>query len=193
MKKPLLALSINVRKLQAQHLRLGNQTSVYLSGMIQRYPRMQAQYSFPVDNQDQLFRPAYAHQPSATCDRCDPAQTVSRPARSDHGPRIHYGTIGSANIVVKDAATRDELKKDINILCVEMEAAGLMNSFPCLVIRGICDYADSHKNKRWQPYAAAVAAAYMKELLMVIPAQQVVQTQSADASSIAASGYGAPH
>ncbi|CAN9403213.1 unnamed protein product [Alternaria alternata] len=45
------------------------------------------------------------------------------------------------------------------VLCFEMEAAGLMNSFPCLVIRGICDYADSHKNKRWQPYAAATAAA----------------------------------
>jgi nucleoside phosphorylase len=79
-------------------------------------------------------------------------------------------------MVVKDAATRDALKKDMHILCVEMEAAGLMNNFPCLVIRGICDYADSHKNKRWQPYAAAVAAAYMKELLLIIPAQEVVQT-----------------
>lgn len=48
-----------------------------------------------------------------------------------------------------------------------------MDSFPCLVIRGICDYADSHKNKIWQPYAAAVAAAYAKELLLVIPAQRV--------------------
>jgi len=67
----------------------------------------------------------------------------------------------------------------MNILCVEMEAAGLMNDFPCLVFRGICDYADSHKNKQWQPYAAAVAAGYMKELLMMIPVQQVAQTSSA--------------
>jgi nucleoside phosphorylase len=43
-----------------------------------------------------------------------------------------------------------------------------MDSFPCLVIRGICDYADSHKNKIWQPYAAATAASYAKELLLVI-------------------------
>ena len=50
-----------------------------------------------------------------------------------------------------------------------MEAAGLMDAFPCLVIRGICDYADSHKNKQWQPFAAAVAVAYAKELLLVIP------------------------
>jgi hypothetical protein len=46
-----------------------------------------------------------------------------------------------------------------------MEGAGIMNSFPCLIIRGICDYADSHKNKQWQNYAAAVAAAYAKLLL----------------------------
>jgi hypothetical protein len=51
---------------------------------------------------------------------------------------------------------------------------GLMDSFPCLVIRGICDYADSHKNKVWQPYAAATAASYAKELLLVISGQGVM-------------------
>jgi hypothetical protein len=60
-----------------------------------------------------------------------------------------------------------------------MEAAGLMDEFPCLVIRGICDYADSHKDKRWQPYAAAVAAEYAKELLSIIPAQEVVAMSKA--------------
>jgi nucleoside phosphorylase len=46
-----------------------------------------------------------------------------------------------------------------------------MDSFPRLVVRGICDFADSHKNTMWQPYAAATAAAYAKELLLVIPGQ----------------------
>jgi hypothetical protein len=55
-----------------------------------------------------------------------------------------------------------------------------MNSFPCLVIRGICDYADSHKNKAWQPYAAGTAAAYAKELLSAIPAVDVEQTRRAE-------------
>lgn len=50
-----------------------------------------------------------------------------------------------------------------------------MNSFPCLVIRGICDYTDSHKNKQWQAYAAGTAAAYAKELLSVIPAAEVTK------------------
>lgn len=45
-----------------------------------------------------------------------------------------------------------------------------MDELPSLVIRGICDYCDSHKNKRWQGYAALTAAAYAKALLSVVPA-----------------------
>ena len=55
-----------------------------------------------------------------------------------------------------------------------------MDSFPCLVIRGICDYADSHKNRIWQPYAAAVAAAYAKELLITIPPAEVTRLPAID-------------
>jgi nucleoside phosphorylase len=184
LKKPPSVLSANVRKLQAQHTRVGSQISEYLSEMTRRYPRMQTQYSFPAGDHDQLFLASYAHRPGMTCDKCDQQQTISRPARSHKEPRIHYGTIGSANLVVKDPVVRDELKRDMNILCVEMEAAGLMDNFPCLVIRGICDYADSHKNKQWQPYAAAVASAYMKELLMVIPPLQVARTQNVVESKV---------
>ena len=52
-----------------------------------------------------------------------------------------------------------------NVLCFEMEAAGIVNTLPCLVVRGICDYSDSHKNKRFQESAAATAASYAKLLL----------------------------
>lgn len=76
---------------------------------------------------------------------------------------------------MKDASSRDKIAKEEGIICFEMEAAGLMDSFPCLVIRGICDYADSHKNKRWQPYAAATAAAYAKDLIL-----SIVHPQDAD-------------
>jgi nucleoside phosphorylase len=83
--------------------------------------------------------------------------------------------------VIKSASERDRVSAELGgVLCFEMEAAGLMNSFPCLIIRGICDYADSHKNKRWQLYAAAAAAAYAKELLSVIPAGKVAKTRTAD-------------
>lgn len=57
-----------------------------------------------------------------------------------------------------------------------MEAAGLMDNFPCLVIRGICDYADSHKNKDWQGYSSATAAGYAKDLLSVVSVAQVYST-----------------
>jgi hypothetical protein len=81
--------------------------------------------------------------------------------------------------VVKDGQRRDQLAQELGVYCVEMEAAGLMNDFPCLVIRGICDYSDSHKNKEWQGYAAIVAAAYAKELLLVVPIDQIDNTPTA--------------
>jgi nucleoside phosphorylase len=74
---------------------------------------------------------------------------------------------------MKDANIRGTLAEKHDILCFEMEAAGLMNSFPCLVIRGICDYADSHKNDEWQGYAAMAAAAYAKDLLKRILVERV--------------------
>lgn len=60
---------------------------------------------------------------------------------------------------MKHAVTRDKLAKSRGILCFEMEAAGLMDDFICLVVRGICDYSDSHRSRDWRPYAAASAAA----------------------------------
>ncbi len=82
---------------------------------------------------------------------------------------------------MRDAAERDRVSSELGgVLCFEMEAAGLMNSFPCLVIRGICDYADSHKNKRWQAYAAGTAASYAKELLSVIPPAEVTKSLTLD-------------
>jgi nucleoside phosphorylase len=128
---------------------------------------------------DQLFQAEYPHPGGPNCRSCDQSRIVERDDRRNQNPKFHYGIIGSANTVVKDAGLREELRRVFRIVCVEMEAAGLMDSFPCLVIRGICDYADSHKNKKWQPYAAATAAAYMKELLSVIPPKDVAKVSLA--------------
>ena len=80
---------------------------------------------------------------------------------------IYYGLIASRNQVIKDTAFWNRLNKDLSgyILCVEIEAAGLINNFPYLVIRGIYNYIDSHKNKDWQEHVVAIAAAFIKELL----------------------------
>ncbi|KAF6806455.1 Kinesin light chain 5 [Colletotrichum sojae] len=100
---------------------------------------------------------------------------VSRDERGEHedNPTIHYGLIASANQVMKNAKIRETLSAEKGVICFEMEAAGLMNHFPCLVIRGICDYSDSHKNKEWQGFAAMTAAAYAKDLLRQIPPNSV--------------------
>ncbi|KAJ6037114.1 hypothetical protein N7540_001393 [Penicillium herquei] len=123
---------------------------------------------------DVLFIPCYDHVGGVTCRSCDKRKTLKRKLRDQQGSIIHYGTIASGNQVMKNATERDRVSSELGgVLCFEMEAAGLMNEFPCLVIRGICDYSDSHKNERWQPYAAAAAAAYAKELLSVIPAVEL--------------------
>jgi hypothetical protein len=64
-------------------------------------------------------------------------------------------------------------------ICFEIEAAGLMNHFAYLIIRCICDYADSHKNDRWHRYAFAAAAAYAKEFLSYVPAANIQETKRA--------------
>ncbi|RAK93710.1 hypothetical protein BO79DRAFT_224172 [Aspergillus costaricaensis CBS 115574] len=111
----------------------------------------------------------YEHDPAGpTCEFCDREKLVSRSTRSSDRPVVHYGLVASGNQVIKHAQTRERLAAELNVLCFEMEAAGLMDNFPCLVIRGVSDYSDSHKNKAWQGYAAATAAAYAKQLLATI-------------------------
>lgn len=116
---------------------------------------------------DRLFQAHYVHPKNeATCRNCEKQFEIERVRREPYRPEIHYGTIASGNQVMKDALKRDIIvQEQSDIICFEMEAAGLMNQFPCLVIRGICDYCDSHKNDSWQPFAAAAAAAWTKELL----------------------------
>ncbi|KAK9575933.1 hypothetical protein V6Z93_010619 [Aspergillus fumigatus] len=125
---------------------------------------------------DRLYKADYQHVDGTSCEQCDPNFVIERPERQNQRiVRVHYGTIASGNSVLKDAITRDAYAKDpeMNILCFEMEAAGLMNNLPCLVIRGICDYCDSHKNDDWHKYAALTAAAYARELLLVLRPQRV--------------------
>jgi nucleoside phosphorylase len=83
--------------------------------------------------------------------------------------RVWYGPIGSGDKLLKNAQKRNELRDTYGLIGLEMEAAGTMNRIPVSVIRGVCDYGDKHKNKIWQPYAAAMAASYAKAVLHEIP------------------------
>lgn len=121
---------------------------------------------------DRLFRIDSPHRGAKRdCTECDPGGLVMRePRTSKRAIEVFYGTIASSNTVMKNPQIRDSYANDpeLNVLCFEMEAAGMMNSFPCLVIRGVCDYCDRHKNDDWHFYAAATAAAYARELLCVV-------------------------
>ena len=80
-------------------------------------------------------------------------------------PSIHIGNMGSADTVMKSGTHRDEVAQRHNVIGFEMEGAGIWDFFDSLVIKAVCDYADSHKNKEWQLYAAATAAAATKAFL----------------------------
>ncbi|PQE30100.1 ankyrin repeat-containing protein [Rutstroemia sp. NJR-2017a WRK4] len=175
-KPPSIVLSA-VSALRSKAIRQGLDTLKILKEMTAANPRLAKKFVYQGIEKDRLFKNDIIHlTDKKSCKACcgpNDINLVRRTKREDDTPQLHYGTIGSADQVMKDAKLRDKWAEDKGIFCFEMEAAGLMDSFPCLVIRGICDYADSHKNKVWQPYAAATAAAYAKELLHVIPGQQV--------------------
>ncbi|KAJ4355061.1 hypothetical protein N0V95_003279 [Ascochyta clinopodiicola] len=134
--------------LRANEMRGRSQLSTHVS-KLGRFPKFQRVKAGP----DVLFEAAYDHVGGYTCDQCDVDRHEVRQPRESEEVAVYYGTIASGNQVMRSAAERDRLSAELGgVLCFEMEAAGLMDSFPCLVIRGICDYADSHKNKRWQPY-----------------------------------------
>jgi nucleoside phosphorylase len=144
-----------------------------LSGILGKNPNMKSEFFRPPLEQDQLFHATYDHLESEdTCVKCDKSHLINRKPRTSTEPQVHYGLIASGNQVIKHGQTRDRLASQHGIICFEMEAAGLMNQLPCLVIRGICDYSDSHKNNQWQGYAALTAAAYAKVLLSTVPLNQ---------------------
>ncbi|KAJ6779793.1 hypothetical protein PWT90_09166 [Aphanocladium album] len=112
------------------------------------------------------------------------AKEASRaPRPDDRRTRAWYGPIGSGEKVVKNARVRDELRDRYSLLGLEMEAAGTMNRIPVGVVRGVCDYGDAHKNKLWQPYAAAMAAAYGKAIVSRVPRSASQSRETAETKS----------
>jgi nucleoside phosphorylase len=179
-----------VNGLAAEYETEGSQIVGIVSKILETKPRLKKKYSRPDPTTDRLYKSDVLHpveneSPCAiTCGE-QVSSLVSRPPRTeeDDDPAIHYGLIASANSLMKDAKIRDAFAEQNDVLCFEMEAAGLVNHFPCLVIRGICDYSDTHKNKEWQGYAAMTAAAYAKELLYrIVP--HVISQQEAIANVV---------
>ncbi len=193
---PPTALLTALANLEAEHILNGGRLCAILAEAAQKKPRMKSQFAPPLtcrgstssssggnnggiksDEADQLYEASYVHQGGAVisgdCGNCDRTRLVRRLPRESAGPQVHYGAIASGNEEIACGVTRDAAKETLGVLCFDREAAGLMNNFPCLAIRGISGYADTHRNNRWLGYAAATSAACAKELLESIPPQVV--------------------
>ena len=163
---PPMALRAALSKLRAKHELEDTSIPDLLEQAFKKHPKMRARYHHPgigSESKRDVYYTQGGHE-------------ILREARAT--PEIHYGIIASSNTLEKSASHRDRVlerleKENLQPICFEMEAAGLMNSFPCLVIRGVCDYADERKNDDWQRYAAAAAAAFAKEFLEYVDVEEV--------------------
>ncbi|KAK6332694.1 hypothetical protein TWF730_004353 [Orbilia blumenaviensis] len=157
-------------ELGRQVLKLSDNASTSRTYTISEAQRPDDRFCYPGRHEDNLFSADYEHlDNSRCCKSCDASKLVRREPRNDENPHVHYGIIASGSQVIRHGLTRDKISRETRAICFEMEAAGLMNNFPCLVVRGISDYSDSHKNDQWQGYAAAAAAVFAKELLLEVP------------------------
>ena len=178
------AIGSLLAKLQATE-DLKEELAQHLQALQEKEPRAY----HPGAQKDRLYDSAYLHVHRNTarrCDQCvegsvvctktcieigcDGAQpraslTLYENMQKEYLPRVHFGRYGSADTVLKSGKDRDEYTRVDKIIAFEMEAAGIWNSLPTLVVKSACDYADSHKNKEWQDYAAATAAAALKAIL----------------------------
>lgn len=92
-------------------------------------------------------------------------------------PEACFGVIAAGEKVIADRKALSKLlKANPRVIAVAMEGAGLaraalsQNPPPAfLEVRGVCDYADEHKNDDWQPYAANAASAFTTGLLRSRP------------------------
>ncbi|PYH64695.1 Pfs domain protein [Aspergillus vadensis CBS 113365] len=196
-------LSAALAVIQADHDFKGlmrGHVAKYLCDMQEKLPPGAAK-RFARPDEDYLFQADYEHFGFNSCADCDRSKLILRPDREHEEPAIHYGSIATGSRVMKHGQLRDRIDQELGILCFDSQAARLMDNLPCLAIRGICDYADSHKDKAWQGYAAAAAAAYAKELLLIVPAPKRILSASISvrmlspidqARSADTSGYSSP-
>ncbi|KAF4211014.1 hypothetical protein CNMCM5878_003226 [Aspergillus fumigatiaffinis] len=176
-----------VRKLESGDDGLEESTLKHLTFLVDKPGWEKSRY--PGEHEDRLFLPDYQHKHRNALDcacvevdmvcevaerssckqlNCDTNKSVLRNrsrASTKQRPAIHFGSIASGDTVMKSGQHRNRIAKTGNIIAFEMEGAGLWDYVPCIIVKGVCDYADSHKNDDWQKYAAATAAACTKAIL----------------------------
>ena len=146
-------------------------------------------YQNPGPAEDRLYLPNYGHRHQSSCEIClddahefcetaadatcgdlgcaqDTSKTrMERAQEDEYRTQIHIGRVGSGSAVIKSGIDRDRIAMQHDLIGFEMYGAGAWDQVPCIVVKGICDYADSHKDKQWEPFAAATAASVAKAML----------------------------
>ncbi|BCS19483.1 uncharacterized protein APUU_12311A [Aspergillus puulaauensis] len=179
-------------KTRKMHGELQEQTWKYQQSV---RSQQDGRWQYPGTSQDQLFPADYRHKhyhqhPDAFClcadchyssdPVCEKALELScrklgcmgsllqrnRLTADSPKPCVFFGSIASADTVMKSGEHRDNIAATHKVIGFEMEGAGIWDSLPCVIIKGVCDYADSHKNKIWQTYAAATAASCAKAFVI---------------------------
>lgn len=157
----------NIRLTKKDPYKEGNEFAKYLDKF--QHADKENKFLCPSQDTDRLW--------TSSVDPIAPPALILRQRRSEsERTRVWYGNIGSGNSMMRNPRRRDELRDRYDLIGLEMEAAGIMNTLPTGVIRGVCDYGDGQKDKDWQPYAAAVAAVYAKGILSTI-SLKAVETQ----------------
>jgi len=146
---------------------LQNKIATYLS-VLQAEPDLVAKY--PGSALDILFEATYRHvDDKGSCAEvgCNGTKLSRQRLQQDSEcqAKVHFGLVASGSKVIRSGEYRDVIATKEGVIAFEMESAGVWDIFPCMVIKGVCDYADTHKSKGWQRYAAATAAACMKAIL----------------------------
>ncbi|KAK6502064.1 hypothetical protein TWF481_009877 [Arthrobotrys musiformis] len=137
------------------------------------------EFKFPGRDKDELYSVGGEGQGSSDgVSTKTSSSIIMRLERDDSDPVVHYGLIASASSGMGNARRRDELRDKYGVMCFEMEAAGLMNDFPCFIVRGISNYSDGHKSDNWQPWASMTASAAAKDLLSVIQPWSIDTTKT---------------
>jgi nucleoside phosphorylase/tetratricopeptide (TPR) repeat protein len=181
--------------------KLHERSAHFLKQLQENYTKHREKYRYPGIDKDKLFESSYRHKHRnsaacicrncygrkdpvcddalvLSCDKldCDEEYLVERSRTNKERdaaqrPAIYIGVVASGDTVMKSGEDRDSIAKKEGVIAFEMEGAGAWDDLPCIVVKGICDYADCHKNKLWQDFAAAAAASVSKAIL-----EQYIQT-----------------
>ncbi|KAL4768738.1 hypothetical protein BDW60DRAFT_219490 [Aspergillus nidulans var. acristatus] len=84
-------------------------------------------------------------------------------------PLVHFGLLASGDRPMRSTKLRDKIARREGVLGFETEGAGIWDNLPCVLVKGVVNYADGHESKDWQCFAAANAAACMRALLDEAP------------------------